>query len=132
MEAAEDELDLGGALGAGSGESFQVLALYIPDRDRHGEEIGTQRRWVIEAANLLARIGGGVTIEPPVEGGWLDDENGNVIWERPVRLYTYVIPEPFKERIGELRALVGRETNQGEVVVEFDGHFFRIREFEGS
>jgi hypothetical protein len=82
---------------------------------------------------LLAEIGGGVTILPPVEGGWYDDRAGAIVWERPVILYTYVRPDSFLERLPALRDFVhrlGRETAQGEVVVEFDRQFFRIREFE--
>ena len=67
------------ALGATGGISVQCLTLYIPDRDREGEPLEDQRQWVLEAAELLARIGGGVTIMPPVEGGWVDD-SGKIIW----------------------------------------------------
>lgn len=57
-------LDLGQALGADGSPSHQVLRLYIPDRGRDGQEIGDQRRWVLLAASLLARIGGGVNDAP--------------------------------------------------------------------
>lgn len=127
------EIDLGAVLGAASGDSHEVLVLFIPDRDRDGNEIGDQRKWVLEAAELLAKIGGGVSIEPPIEGGWLDEERGRIVWERPVRVFTYVHPEAFEERLGELRAFLhrlGRDTRQGEVGVEFSGGFWRIREFE--
>lgn len=73
------EVDLADALGASNVASDQVLTLYIPDKDREGEELGTQRKWVLDAADLLARIGGGVTIMPPAEGGWFDTENDRVI-----------------------------------------------------
>ncbi len=127
------ELDLRAALGAEEEESFQVLALYIPDRDRDGEELGNQRRWVLEGAELLARIGGGVTIEPPAEGGWLDDERGVIVWERPVRMFTYLKTDRFEALVPELRSFLhrlGRETRQGEVAVEFDHRFLRIRSYD--
>jgi hypothetical protein len=86
---AEDvELELGGALGAEAAASHQILRLYIPDRDRDGVEIGNQRRWVLEGAELLGRMGGGATIEPPVEGGWLDPAVETFVWERPVVVFT--------------------------------------------
>ncbi len=129
------ELDLAGALGARAETSAQALVLYVPDRDRHGIELGTQRKWVLEAAKLLARIGGGVTIDPPVEGGWRDPATGEIVWERPVLLYTYVRSEEFVSLLPELRAFLhrmGRETKQGEVALEFDREFFRITELQSS
>lgn len=86
--------------------------------------------WV---GGLLARIGGGVTIMPPAEGGWFDTENDRVIWERPVVVYTYVKPDLFLKRLADLRVFLhrlGREANQGEVAVEFDGAFYRITKFD--
>jgi hypothetical protein len=125
-------IDLASELGAEPEPGFQVLTLYIPDRGRDGVEYGAQRRWVLDAAQLLAQIGGGVTILPPVEGGWYDPKSDRIVWERPVILYTYVKPDAFIDKLPALRDFVhrmGRETSQGEVVVEFDRQFFRIREF---
>jgi hypothetical protein len=102
---------------------------------QRGRRVGSQRRWVLDAAALLAEIGGGVTILPPVEGGWYDAGNDRIVWERPVIIYTYVKPDAFIDKLPALRAFVhrmGRETAQGEVVVEFDRQFFRIREFSAS
>lgn len=99
-------MNLVDALGVDGGISVQSLTLYIPNKDRTGREIGDQRRWVLQAALLLARIGGGVTIMPPAEGGWLSPEG-----------MTF------------LHAL-GRETNQGEVAFEFDGRFYRLTTFD--
>ena len=76
----EQEIDLGDALGASGEMSPQVLTLYIPNKDRVGREFGTQRKWVLEAAELLPQIGGGVTIMPPTEGGWLNEDNGTIVW----------------------------------------------------
>jgi hypothetical protein len=89
---------------------------------------------VTEAADLLARIGGGVTILPPVEGGWVDD-SGEIVWERPVLVYTFIRPTEFRDLLPRLREFLhrlGRETRQGEVAFEFDGRFYRIRTFDAS
>ena len=131
----EKELDLSDLLGAHEGFSHQILTLYIPDKDRYGNEIGTQRKWILEAAHLLSRIGGGVTIMPPNEGGWYDPDNDVIIWERPVIVYTYIKPDQFSAHLRELREFLhrlGRETNQGEVAVEFDGQFYRITQYDDS
>lgn len=127
----EPLFDLAAALGAAGASSEQLLQLYIPNKDKHAREIGTQRRWVLEAADLLARIGGGVTILPPAEGGWLNEAEGKIVWEAPVVVYTYIKGERFLKSLPKLRELLhrmGRDTNQGEVAVEFDGVFFRITE----
>jgi hypothetical protein len=131
----EFEIDLASLLGAGQDVSHQVLTLYIPDRDRENNEIGTQRKWVLEAADLLARMGGGVTIMPPTEGGWLDEQHGRIIWEHPVIVYTYIKPDQFVQTLPRLREFLhrmGRETNQGEIAVEFDGQFYRITRYDAS
>lgn len=130
---AEVEVDVAAALGANGATSVQRLALYIPDRDRAGVELGTQRRWVLEASVLLSEIGGGVTILPAVEGGWLDPSTGAVVWERPVQLYTYIRSEAFVAHLPRLRAFLhrmGRQTAQGEIVAELDGRMFRITDYE--
>jgi hypothetical protein len=127
------ELDLGASLGAEPAESFEVLTLYLPDRDRTGNELGTQRKWVLEAAQLLSGIGGGATIEPAAEGVWFDAERDNFLWERTVRVFTFINPDAFLARLPELREFLhrfGRETRQGEVAIELAGRFWRIRTFE--
>lgn len=127
-------LNLRKALGASEETSQQLLSLYIPDKDREGRGFGAQRKWILEAAGILTMIGGGVTIMPAVEGGWLNAE-GKTIWEHPVVVYCYVRPGPFLEELPRLRQFLhrlGRDTNQGEVVVEFDGRFYRITKFDAA
>jgi hypothetical protein len=61
------EIDLAETLGVSGVTSAEMLTLYIPNKDKHGREFGTQRKWVLRAAELLANIGGGVTIEALVK-----------------------------------------------------------------
>lgn len=125
--------DLAEFLGAQPQPSSQILTLYIPDKDRFNQEFGTQRKWVLEAAQLLALIGGGVTIMPPTEGGWFNEETQTIIWEKPVLVYTYIKPEQFLKNLDKLRVFLhrmGRETKQGEIAVEFDGQFYRITQYD--
>lgn len=126
------EADLGTALGSDGGISTQCFTVYVPNKDREGNEIGNQRKWVLEAIRLLSEINGGATAMPPVEGGWLNDE-GEIIWENPVIVYSFVRPDQFLSKLPRLRAFLhrmGRETNQGEIAFEFDGRFYRIRTFD--
>jgi len=122
------------ALGADAGVSVQTFAIYVPNKDRMGHEIGNQRQWVLEALGLLGKIGGGATSMPPVEGVWLD-EQGQFVWENPVVVYTYIKPDEFLLNLPRLREFLhrmGRETNQGEVVFEFDDRLYRIRSFDSQ
>ena len=128
------DLDLVEELGVDGDISVDTLTLYIPDRDKEGIEIGNQRWWVLEGAKLLATIGGGVTVMPPVEGGWLNAD-GNIIWEKPVLIYTHIKPDSFRASLPTLRRFLhalGRQTRQGEVAFEFKGRFYRITEFDAS
>ena len=134
MEEDIVELDLAAELGSTGTFSIQQLTLYIPQRDSVHREIEDQRRWVEEAAGLLADIGGGFTILPPVEGGWMN-QNHEIVWENTVLIYSYVDPDRLMSELPRLRAFLhklGRETNQGEVAVEFDGEFHLISKFDAA
>lgn len=133
-EQAAQKADLAAALGSDGGISTQCFTIYIPNKDRKGQEIGNQRKWVLEAIRLLSEINGGSTAMPPVEGGWLNDQ-GEIIWEQPVLVYSFIRPDSFLNSLPRLREFLhrmGRETDQGEIAVEFDGRFHRIRNFDAE
>jgi hypothetical protein len=134
QEQGGQEMDLGTALGADAGISTQCFTVYVPNKDRDGKEIGNQRKWVLEAIRLLSEMNGGATAMPPVEGGWLTDQ-GEIIWENPVLVYSFIRPDQFLSslpRVREFLHRMGRETNQGEIAFEFDGRFYRIRNFDAA
>ena len=86
----------------------------------------------METLDLLGEINGGATAMPPCEGVWLNDDN-QVIREHPVIVYSYVVPEAFLANLPRIREFLhrmGRETRQGEVAFEFDGRFYRIRQYD--
>jgi hypothetical protein len=127
-----EEIDLVTALGSDGGVSTQCFSVYIPNKDRNGEEIGNQRKWILEAIHLLSEVNGGATAMPPVEGAWRNDA-GEIIWEHPVVVYSYIRVDAFIKSLPRLREFLhrmGRETNQGEVAFEFNDEFFRIRKFD--
>jgi hypothetical protein len=69
---------------------------------------------------------------PPTEGWW-DAGQGNIVQENPVLVYTFIDDQGFKDNLQALREFVhklGRETDQGEVVVEFEGDFLKIRGYD--
>ncbi len=129
-----DELDLAQIVGAAESAAIQRLTLYIPSRDRNGKEFDPAR-WVEEALRLLSRIGGGATAMPPVDGAWLNPETSELIREKVVLAYTFIDPDKFEATLHELRAFlhrIGRETNQGEVVFEFDDRLFKIVAYDAE
>ena len=126
------ELDLGKELGAHEGYSSQRLTLYIPNKDKAGKKLAKLKKWVEEARELLSQIGGGATAFPPADGNWINDKGEN-LWEQTRIVYCFVYPDRFRAHSARLREFVhrfGRETNQGEVVVEFDDFFWRIKKFD--
>jgi hypothetical protein len=135
MSDREDDdvgLDIAAAFSAEADASTQAFSIDVPNKDREGKEIGDQRRWVLEALRLLGSVGGGATAMPPVEGVWANAE-GEFVRENPVIVYSYIKTDQFLARLPELRSFLhemGRETRQGEVAFEFDGRFYRIREFD--
>lgn len=128
-------LDLAKILGTEEAPSAQQLVLYIPNKDKDGKQIKHLNRWLKEAKEILTKIGGGATAFPPADGTWLNPETNRTIWEKTTIIYTYLYSDKFEENIRLLREFLhrfGRETNQGEVVFEFDGKFYRVRKYDSK
>ncbi|MBA4068033.1 MAG: hypothetical protein C0501_30875 [Isosphaera sp.] len=126
------EFNLAAALGAGDDYATQCFTVYIPNQDKDGNEIGNQRKWVLEAIRLLSELNGGATAMPPVEGAWLNDAD-RIIWEHPVVVYSFLHGGAFGENLPRVREFLhrmGRETNQGEIAFEFETRFYLIREYD--
>lgn len=135
MATGDREIFLAKLLGAIEEASFQRLTLYIPDKDKNGKEIKKLKDWLKKAREILTVIGGGATALPPADGTWLNPENDEIIWEKTTIIYTYIDPDRFEENVRRLRAFLhsfGHQTNQGEMVFEFDGRFYRIREYDSK
>jgi hypothetical protein len=127
-----EPIDLGTVVGATESGSVQRLTLYIPSRDREGVAFDPSP-WVEDALRLLSRIGGGATAMPPADGAWLDPDRDTLVREKVVLAYTFIDPDRFEALLPELRHFLhklGRETGQGEVVCEFDGVLFKIRDYD--
>jgi hypothetical protein len=89
-------------------------------------------KWILEALALLTELNGGATAMPETEGVW-GNERGELIWENPVVVYSFIRGDQFfanLTRVREFLHRLGRETNQGEVAVEYQKQFFLIREFD--
>jgi hypothetical protein len=126
------EFDLREELGATEEPSAQRLTLYVPDKDREGELIADHAGWCRKAQQLLTEIGGGATAFPPVDGTWRKPDGGD-LWEQTRIIYTYINPDRLAANMSRLRAFLhrfGRDTNQGQVVFEFDGWFWSIDKYD--
>jgi hypothetical protein len=123
----ENEINIAEAFGANDSRT-QRFSVYIPNKDQNGKPV-QQERWVNEALTLLSEICGGATAMPPVRGAWLNPDSQILIFEEPVLVYSFIEPEAFARRLGEIVALVqkiGIETNQGQMAIEFDGALYLI------
>jgi len=132
QRGADEEIDLAAELGAQDNYSTQCFTIYIPNKDKNGKELGNQRKWVLEALALLTELNGGATAMPPTEGVW-GNERGEQVWENPVVVYSFIRGDLFfasLPRVREFLHRMGRETNQGEVAIEYQKQFFLIREFD--
>jgi hypothetical protein len=124
------QFDLAGALGAQDRYATQCFTIYIPNNDKNGKELGNQRKWILEALALLTELNGGATAMPPTEGVW-GNEHGELIWEHPVVVYSFIRVEAFQANLPRIREFLhrmGRETNQGGVAFEFQTEFYLIRD----
>jgi hypothetical protein len=106
----------------------QRFAIFIPERDRHGEVID-QAKWLKKALDLLSDICGGATAMPPDSGAWLNKDTRKLIVEKPILVYTFIDPEPFARRLHEIVDLmyeIGRQTNQGQMAIEYDSALYLV------
>ena len=90
---------------------------------------------------MLTIIGKGSTTMPPADGTWLKKDinsmkelkDSYILWEKTTIISTYIDPDRFEKNLKSLREFMhkfGRETDQGEVVFEFAGEFFRICKYD--
>jgi hypothetical protein len=125
-------LDLAEAVGADQASAIQRLTLYIPSRDQHGQDFDP-KPWIDRALELLSTIGGGATAMPPVDGAWINPKTSQLVTEKVVLVYTFIDPDKFEAALPELRAFLhelGKETDQGEIVFEFEDRLFKIRKYD--
>jgi len=152
MNIEYQDINIADALGAEKRTTVEQLSIYIPDRDKEGNKISDINNWIEDAKKVLTFIGGGATTMPPTDGSWIDREElpsseiistlndllnelgkKKVIQEKTTVIYSFIDPDRFTKNINILREFLhkfGRETNQGEVVIDFDGEFFHIRQYD--
>lgn len=127
-------IDLGGMLGVDA-VFPQKFTIYIPDKDRDGNAVPNIDGWIRLAMRLLNHVNGGVSAHAGVSGMWFNKDTGKTVIENTTLVYSFVDPEKFLRKFGVIRKFLqrfGKETNQGEVVVEFNGAFYKISKYVDS
>lgn len=98
------------------------ISIYIPDRDRFGNELEGVETWIEAGLEILRSVTGGATCLPPAVGGWISDD-GTVITEKTVVIYSYILNyDSFIERRPEIYSFIhkfGEQSHQDSVLVEF-------------
>jgi hypothetical protein len=119
------------ALGAAEEATQDRITIYVPSRDRDGEPVDFEG-WVLRTMELLSHIGGGATRMPPAQGAWRNPDTATLIIEEVTLVYSYVDGDALVARLSDLRELIhrmGRELNQGEMIVEINDTLYKIRDF---
>jgi hypothetical protein len=120
------------ALGAAEEATQDRVTFYIPSCDRSGEPVEYEE-WVTGALHFLSEVGGGATRLPASLGAWLNPETGELIVEDVTLVYSYVDGEAFEQRLPAIRAFLhamGKSLDQGEVVIDINETFYKIRDFD--
>ena len=120
------------ALGAAEEAALDRITIYVPSRDRDGNPVDFES-WVTRTLELLSQVGGGATRMPPAQGAWLNPDSKALIIEEVTLVYSYIDADALLARLPDLRRLLhemGRALKQGEVVIEVNDRFYRIREFD--
>ncbi len=120
------------ALGAAEEATQDRVTIYVPSRDRNGNPVNFES-WVITALQLLSRIGGGATRMPAAQGAWLNPDTSALIIEDVTLVYSYVDGDALAARLADIRRFLhemGRALGQGEVVIEVNENFYKIRDFD--
>ena len=125
-------INLMAALGAAEEATQDRVTINVPSRDQDGEPVDFEA-WVARALEFLSQVGGGATRMPPAQGAWRNPHSGAVIIEDVTLVYSYIDGDALSARLADLRRLMhgmGRALDQGEVAIEINENFYKIRDFD--
>jgi hypothetical protein len=111
-----------------------LLVLFIPSKDKDGNDLKDQDVWASSAGNLLSELYGGATNMPPAEGRWYNEETKTTITEPVILIHCYlrqgaVHDEEKYKKVAEFLHRMGKKTKQGEVVFVLGDILYRIRKY---
>ena len=126
--------DVGNILQSDKPEGSSQVVLFIPGRNRDGEEID-QDYWVNEGLRVVGKAFRGGTAFPPGRGVWRDDERGEeLLFETTVMILSFVNPDDLTDEavlgLRDFLLRLGRESKQGEVGVVIDGVYYGFTRFD--
>lgn len=122
--------NIGALFGATNVYGASKITIYLANKDRHNNPVKNIETYISTGMSLLADINGGVTRLPWAEGMWFESDEDDIVADgmdssrdETTLIYSFIRnPQAFVRRSKELRAFLhkyGRETNQGEVLVEY-------------
>jgi hypothetical protein len=111
-----------------------LLVLFIPSKDKDGNDLQDQDVWASSAGELLSELYGGATNMPPAMGRWYNEETKRIITEPVILIHCYlrqgaVNDEEKFQKVAELLHRMGKKTKQGEVVFVLGDILYRIRKY---
>ena len=111
-----------------------LLVLFIPSKDKDGNDLNDQDVWASSAGSLLSELYGGATNMPPAEGRWYNEETKTIITEAVILIHCYLrqgaVHDGEKYRkVAEFLHRMGKQTKQGEVVFVLGDVLYRIRKY---
>jgi hypothetical protein len=128
-------------MGAATEVSFEKISIYLPDKDRAGNEVPNITVWINLGMAMMTTVNGGVTCLPSSIGMWKSSSE-IIVTENTTVLYSFIRDrdqfEAEKSLFREFLHQFGRETNQEEVVFEYMGdtgsglksYFYAISDFD--
>lgn len=121
-------------LGASQPVGTLIIVLFVPSKDRDGNDIDHDF-WVTAALETLGRLFRGATAYPRARGVWRDDDRGGELrYEEPTIVTCYADPRAMTEDArSQLRAFLhrlGREANQGEVGIVIGSQYYGITQYD--
>ena len=126
--------DVGNILQSDKPEGSSQVVLFVPGKNRDGEEID-QDYWVGEGLRVVGKAFRGGTAFPPGRGVWRDDERGGeLLFETTVMILSFVNPDDLTDEavlgLRDFLLRLGRESKQGEVGVVIDGVYYGFTRFD--
>ncbi len=103
------------------------LRMYLADCDAIGNKINISY-WIDYTLQLFAHYFRGATIGPAHNGVWKNTNNGRLVFEKSYIVETLVSESNWKKyraRVERYAIRYGRETGQGEVMLEVGGWLIR-------
>jgi hypothetical protein len=111
-----------------------LLVLFIPSKDKDGNNLNDQDVWASSAGSLLTELYGGATNMPPAVGRWYNEETRTTITESVILVHCYLRQgavndnEKYK-KVADFLHRMGKKTKQGEVVFVLGDILYRIRKY---